>query len=236
METKVLISAPTSAVKNYCLFEYISHVRAMECDYLLVDNTPGNANKHLYDILNVTWAHCKPEGKTTYQAITDSQNVIRDYFLKGNYTHLLLIESDLLPPPNIKDRLLAHNKAVVGCPYFIFTGQDTKLMIQEMSQNKGSFGMFSALQLRSSFLAMDGNLQQIHGMGFGCTMIARDILEHVKFRCTPDALTKNEAWSDSFFYDDMMRVGIPVYVDTSITVPHMNQDWVKAVEKPNILN
>lgn len=234
MENKVLIACPSNAIKNYCLDAYVSSVEAMGYDFVIADNTPSQGNKNQYLVRNIESLWSDPKGKSSYQIITDSQNQIRDYFLERDYTHLMFIESDLIAPVYTVEKLLAHQKPVVGFPYLIYSGSHTIAMIQEMSENLASIGKFTNLSLMDSFLAMDGGLKKVRAMGFGCVLIEREIIEAIPFRCNQDDLVKGEAYADSFFYSDLARAGVPCYLDTSITITHLNQDWEKEVEKPNL--
>lgn len=223
-------------MKNYCLFKWITNARSLGCDIFIVDNTENNANKEMYDVLGIDWAWCDPKGKTKYQAVTDSQNMIAQHFLKEGYDILWFIETDLFPTINIKHRLLSHNKPVVGAPYFIHTGDDTKLMIQYIDFDGKGNGHFREMGITEAFLQIDGNLKKVHGMGFGCVMIACDIIENIEFRCVPDGQVKGEAFADSFFYSDCAMADLDVFIDTTEIITHWNQDWVKVVEKPDVLN
>ena len=224
--SKVLIIAPTSQVKNYCIDEYVSNIRAMKVDFKICDNTLNNANGELYKAMNLDVLHVDPLSKTAIQYVTESQNKLRDYFLKNDYTHLLSIESDLLPPVYIVDKLLAHRKGVVSAPYFTHTNSSARLMVQEMSTMNATFGQFRSIPIMDSFLSMDSGLKQVGCMGLGCTLIEREIVEAIPFRCTPDERTQNEAFADSFFASDLARAGVAAWLDTSITITHLNQNWL----------
>lgn len=78
------------------------------------------------------------------------QNMIRKEFLKkGSYTHLLMLESDNVPPKDVVDRLLKHKKDVVSALYFIKSMQTAvhqiqpnlkEIMVKEYVR-KGSLGL-----------------------------------------------------------------------------------------------
>ena len=78
------------------------------------------------------------------------QNMIRKHFLKkGSYSHLLMLESDNIPPKDVVKRLLKHKKDIVSSIYFIKSMQTAvhhikpelkKLLIAE-HKKKGSLGL-----------------------------------------------------------------------------------------------
>ena len=69
-------------------------------------------------------------------------------------------------------------------------------------------------------------LQQIHGCGFGSTLIHKDLIKKFKFWYTLEKPIKH---SDVLFYMDLHNYGHMAYVDTDIIIPPYNSDW-KSVE------
>lgn len=235
MNNRVLIVAPSHESKNYCSNEYYTNLYKIaefsNADILIADNTAENKNKHLYDAVgvNTLWLSTK---KIPMHAITDSQNALREVFLnnENGYTHWMFIESDLIPPATIIAELLAHQKGIVGCPYFIFKGQGRKPMLQWMSRASETFGVNYQYNIDEGFNLTDGHLKQVHALGFGCVLIERDIIEMFPFRSSDQRTndtkhygkTQGIAHSDSYFYNDLAREQIPVWCDTSITITHLN--------------
>lgn len=231
MKQKVLVAAPNSVHKNYIFCEYFTMLKNLSHDnyeFFIVDNSPDNSNKELYEQLGIPYKWINPKGKSSFQFIWESQNEIRNYFLDGDYTHLCFIETDIIPPPWILDYLLAHDKPVVGVPYFIYKNDDSILMNQEIDPfwTGGNTRNYS---LEESFQQMTGELQQAFSIGFGCILIERWVVAQFPFRYVPDEYVRNDisggSHADSFWYADLYMAGMDVFLDPSFVVPHYNLDW-----------
>lgn len=232
MKEKVLLSFPTSVFKDYVLNDFVTLIKNLDYDnydILCVDNSKSDRSA-MWAELGIKSIWYNPTNETPIEFITNSQNVIRDYFLEHKeYSHLMFIESDLLPNPNCMGILLAHDKPVVGLPYFIQKGNDTVLMLEEI-ELKYRTGLTRINTLQQSFSGFDGKLYRTFHLGFGCVLFKRFVIEKIKFRCVPDSKVKNNAidpsHSDSFFYPDCVHNKIPVFVDKSYIVPHYNQNYL----------
>jgi hypothetical protein len=198
----------------------------MKHEYLIVDNSPT----YNYELkgTNHIWLR---GGVNVRQNIADSQNKIREHFLKGDYTHLAFLESDLLPPTNVFDRLALHNLDVVGHPYFLFEGSNREYMITEPLLIGSRVNAINT-SIEKGFHYASGNLRRVISVGFGCVLIKRHVIEKIKFHINEssrmiDTNKKSPSSSDSFFYGDCLLNGIEVYADTSKTIKHYNKDWSK---------
>lgn len=175
-------------------------------------------------------------GENSRQALTNSQNLIRRKLLEGDYEYLLFVESDLLPDKNLLQRLLNYGKKVVGSTYFIGTGNVkvpciflADVAIKGMGATRplgltrdpetGENKDYDPEEIKK-FIGT--GLRQVHGCGFGCTLIKREVLEDIKFWCDERFDNKH---SDVYFYLDMERNNIPVFVDTDHVIPHYPSRW-----------
>lgn len=225
---KVLLAAPTSFVKDYCFFEWYLNILNFtypNLDILLVDNSKGKGYaKYLASYSRIEVMHVEPNGRVTQEFITESQNKIREYFLKNDYDYLFSLESDIFPQqPDIIERLMREDVPIITAPYMIGQGRESHLLISYfvkswVAQNS-VFGM--VLPMSYSFFLMDGGVKDVAQCGIGCTLIKREIMEQFEFR-----IEKNSpAHSDSFLYSDLYLSGIPAYIHTGCPVEHRNQDW-----------
>jgi hypothetical protein len=233
MKEKILVAAPNSVHKNYVASEYFSLIKNLthpNYDILIVDNSPGNANKDLYEELGINYAWIDPKGKSSYHFIWESQNHIRNHFLDGDYTHLCFIETDILPPPWILEYFVSYGVPVVGAPYFIYKNDSSLLMNQQIDAFYTG-GETRNFTLEESFHQMKGKMNMSFSIGFGCVMIERWVVARYPFRFQENQYVRNDAampsHADSFFYADLWMDGIQVYHDTSLVVEHRNLDWAK---------
>jgi hypothetical protein len=229
MEPKVLLCSPINIVKEYCLYQWLDHIKKLTfpVDIFLVDNSflPSFSNK-IRD-LSFNCFHEKPGGREARYFMASSLERCRVKFLNKNYTHFFSLECDLFPPLDIVERLLAHDLDIVGTTYWTDHGYDTKLQLRKIynlhtdyeTHTKEFDTPYLTFEEAQSF--MDGQCKPIYANGIGCTLIRRWILEDFKFRIDAD----NPGFADSFFHMDLWRAGIPNFVDTSIIPLHRNSNW-----------
>lgn len=224
---KVLLAAPTSHAKNYCFWDWLINIKTFtypNLDILLVDNSPGKEYFEYLKKSGVRTMHVNPGNRATQEFITESQNLIRDVVLEEGYDYLFSLESDVFPTVrDIVERLMDNDVEMVTAPYMIGQGKDSGLLIgyqvESFVQKNALFGVI--LPANYGFYMMDGSLKAVNQPGIGCTLIRRDILEQLKFRCEKG----QAAHSDSYFYTDLWYLGITAYMDTGLYCHHQNADW-----------
>lgn len=67
-------------------------------------------------------------------------------------------------------------------------------------------------------------LQVVHGVGLGCTLIKRSIVNNYVFWWDENPNNENKH-SDVYFYMDLHRDNVKVYLDTTVVVPHYPSKW-----------
>lgn len=243
MTQRVLIGVTTYEKKDYIFHECMEAVYAQNYpwfDVVIVDNgatldyvarLKRKGYKNVYHV---------NRGANSRVAIAKSQNKIRELFLEGDYTHLLLVESDLILPKDSLTRLMNYHKPVVGSTYLIGTKNVKVPCIFLDDVPKDGFTGTRPLgikELQDGTKAYDGaeiktflntGLRQVHGCGFGCTLIERRIMKDTVF--WTDSRFNNKH-SDVYFYLDMSRMKVPVFVDTDIMIPHYPTDWETVADR-----
>lgn len=221
---KVFIATPHADRKNYCLEQYIEVINSLTYKnkvVMVADNSDTNKNSKLLTKLGIKNIYIKPKRKSNIQYICESHNSLRSAFLRSDADIFFHLESDIIPPPDIIERLLATRKRVVGAPYFIGEGSDSHLIVQDIEE----FGLEMKLTKRmddgTDFMYMDGKLKKAHTIGLGCIMIDRQTVDKVPFRWEKGV----DAHPDSFFSHDLHMLKIPIYCDTSILCEHNNTGW-----------
>jgi GT2 family glycosyltransferase len=239
---RVLVGITTYKDKDYIFHHCMQKVYALDYsnfDVVIVDNTK---DLNYFFTLKRRYKNVfhTERGANSREALTKSQNKIRQIFLEGGYDYLLLVESDLLIPADSIRRLMSYGKPVVGSIYFIGTGNIQVPCVFLDDVEKVGFKATRPLGIKPTedgkklydkkevddFL--NKGLQQAHGVGFGCTLIIRNIVERFPFWCDERL---NDKHSDVYFYLDMQRAGIPVFVDTDITIPHFPSKWEEVKDR-----
>jgi cellulose synthase/poly-beta-1,6-N-acetylglucosamine synthase-like glycosyltransferase len=150
--------------------------------------------------------------------LSEARNKIHNRFLEEkNYDHLLMLDSDVIPPPNLIETLLGHNKAMVGGWYKkkekfpvknvdgVVTGYMSRPVVY--SYKDGSF---------TELLNPGKGLEKIGGAGAGCWLMRRDAAEAVG----KDPYGDSARGEDLRLCRMLMEKGIDMFVDWSLDCQH----------------
>lgn len=223
---KVLICCPTSDRKAYCQDEYI-HRTKLIADYydgpteiFMADNS---ATKDNYARLVLEYGiranYIQRKGRTNLEFIAESHEACRKFAISNKYDFMFHLESDILPPINVIDRLLRHQKQVVNGLYHLGKGYDSFLLIQEMEKLGDKRCTFNID--KGDLMEITGGLIEKYHFGLGCTMIHKSVFEKISLQ----ADGRQEFHSDSLFASRLHYANIPNFADTSILCEHLNTEW-----------
>lgn len=228
---KVLIGIVTYDGKDYIWDKFWRNIQRLSypnVDIVIVDNTPSKyyyskLKRRVKHLKNVTVYHTK-RSPTSREAMCKSLNKLREHFLEGDYSHLMMIESDLVPPVDIVERLMSHNEGVIGSIYLIghddMKGQPPRPCLFGIDREKQ--GATKNLSPEIGFAYFGKGVVPIHGCGFGSTLFKRWVIE--RFMFTYD-LGKPVKHSDVMFFKDYHNSGYQAYVDTDMIIPHYPSKW-----------
>jgi len=238
---KVLIGIVTYEGKDYVWDKFWSNIKNLSYDnydIMITDNSPtkkyySKLKKRLKHEKNVTIKHVN-RGDTSREAQAKCLNLIRDKVLKEDYDYFMCIESDLIPPRDIIERLMSHNLPSVGCIYLIgYADSDSQpprpclFGLRPGKDGNDGIGTYN-LPPAEGFGMFGTGVKQIHGCGLGATLIKRNILERIRFWYDLREPVKH---SDVLYYMDIHNEGIPNYVDTDLIIPHYNSKWDDVTDK-----
>lgn len=220
---RVLVGTPHSDKKNYCIEDYISVIKSLtykNIDVLIVDNSESRKNYKRFIKEGFKSHHIKPKNHSIQHILAESHEYIRKYAVANNYDYLFHLESDLIPPPDVIERLMLHNLPIVSGMYMINFGGNSHLMAQNM-EHFGQIRETTNLDNGSDLLLVDGNLKETFHAGLGCILIHKNILTKFQFR----HIKGISMHPDSVFAFDIDSIGINKYIDTSILCEHNNIEW-----------
>lgn len=247
---KVLVGVTTYDGKDYIFdknYNLVSNLTYPNYDFIYVDNSKSQnyvnklrrkGYKHIHHIKR--GGELDESTNNSRMALAKSQNYIRKVFLEGDYDYLLLVEADNLPPRDIIQRLMRHAKPVVGVWYWIGTdGIKLPCIFLNHRMHNGLMGtrMIGTVPQPDGKKLLDYSevskyyrtgLRKVHGVGFGTTLIKRDVLKKQLFWYDERFDNKH---SDVYFFMNLDVAKIPVYCDTDIEVPHFPSKWDEVADR-----
>jgi hypothetical protein len=227
---RCLISCPIYSGKDYIIERFINRIKELtyeNYDILLVDNSKEIDFAKKVKSLGVNVVKLKYD-ENSKKRLVSSRNYIRDYVLKNDYDYFFSLECDVIPPKDIIEQLLAHDKKVVGGWYYICEEPNIRPCL---AREWTLVDMKFTYKPISNDLA-ENKLIKVHLGSFGCSLIHRSVLEEIKFKAYPTMPHHDDTW----FYFDCEKKGIDVFVDTDLLVPHFQDHKWSEIDKVNRLD
>jgi len=225
---KILVGCPTADPYRYCTQEWIDAVKALSYkgfDILLVDNS---SSKDYFNEFSKKVPMLKTERiENLRELIARDRNLIREKVLKENYDYFLSLEIDVIPPLNVIEKLLSHNKEIVSGVYYkdydvnitkagkLVRKAKTILPLLWKAVDKENVAQLTTKEVE------DSKLLEVAIAGLGCLLIHRSVLEKVNFRVN---LKESSACDDVWFCHDASKNNFKIYADTSIKCRHLLKD------------
>jgi len=151
-----------------------------------------------------------------------ARNQIAHFFLEKDFTHLLTIDSDTIPPEDAIDRLLSHDKDVVS-------GLTPILRFAETNDWEMYDNCFAQLEQasdgpRTHIVQRHTGLHKIFRCGGSCMLIKRRVFEglakpYFKFIPTDDGLSHTKS-EDIYFSENVVKGGFELYADSEVICTH----------------
>ena len=226
---RVLVASPIYDKKHYMFPRWYQNVTRNltypNYDWIAVDNS--KAQSYLVKLRRAGYKkiHGVPRGGNSRIAIGQSSEYIRKYAIRNNFDYIMWIESDLLPPPNIIERLMAYQKPIVGAVYEIgFHGSSDaprKPLIYHVVEDNEGKQYLDVLPAQKGYETLNKGLIRTPAMGLGCCLMHKDIFTQYPFKYS----SKSKLHTDAIFYYDLWKDEVEVWVDTDIVIYHENSNW-----------
>lgn len=149
--------------------------------------------------------------------------------LENSPEWLLMLDSDVIPPRDVYERLLDHDLDIVSASY----------VVDKMPPHLSAWAYESEEGLSAIDEWEDNSLLNVDAVGMGCCLISRRVFEDIErpwFRWTEgfethpwdlsDEIDQKGIGEDFFFCYKALQEGYNIYYDTSIRCAH---------EKPGVL-
>jgi len=225
MYPKVLVFAPISQVKDYCLPQWLEHISNLTYEnyhVYLVDNSDDSNffKKYADSFPNIDYSWYNPKGLRSQDFIAQSQEKGRQYAINGKFDYIMSIECDVFPPLDVIERLLNHKNDVVCGIYQWGFGDNRKPLIQ-VAEHFDTHFQNRNMQFDEAYHFVDGTTKDIFHAGIGCALISAKVFYKIFFRSEQDSDAHSDTW---FAFDCWMR-NFNIVADTSVFCLHDNQAW-----------
>ena len=158
--------------------------------------------------------------------IDGARNDIVRQFLDTNATHLLMVDTDMILPPNIASKLLAHDKDIAGALAFIgsFHGAPVRPNLHIIVPDEDGNPTITVM-----YDYPVNSLVQVDGTGAACMLIKRKVIEEILLARGEDHPLPWFAYGmhnnvpigeDIAFCLTAGKIGFETWVDTSMVIPH----------------
>lgn len=248
---KVLVCRLVTNRKNYCVKELIDSSRSLMYENHKTIHFDNSDTNFLSDTLKwfglevVKTAHFQKEvdkeGKRVPLAVRDmmvrDMNMAREITLTQGYDYMLILEQDIIPHPDIIEKLLAYDEDIMSAFYWLdmnfaqIKGRDcwyTPVNYYEFRRSdRGQIIPNIVFQPDpKTYFYPSRKIPYAHA-GFGCTLISKEVLKKITFRYDPSQVGQ----LDAFFYMDAIKEGFVPYLDTGLIVQHLHEDWGADIKK-----
>ena len=233
-KVKILIGTVTSEVKDYCwkpFKQQLKNLQALGHDILIIDNSVRVLNRPPFKTINYNPRKAFQAGGNALTVVTrDCMNILRDEFLKGDYTHLFILESDVFIEIDKLQRLVELNADVANFTYPMNLERNNgriSLCVQSRDVNNKCRMITpedskDLLKQGVKVLNVDTlNGKTLSHCGYGCTLVKRKVLEQIEFKAvtTPDGI---QPFPDSMFHEDVKNHNFSNLLDTDYLPFHAN--------------
>lgn len=145
------------------------------------------------------------------------------------YTHLLTIEDDMIVPPDAIDKLMALEADVAYSVYCWRWGPPHRLSAYRyLFEDNGAAWSTDEPHTTRRYLET-GSAVDVAGVGLGCTLIKRDVLEALDFR-----LGETHAANDWYFAVDCQKAKVRQVAHFGVVCGHIRLDPSARVIWPDV--
>lgn len=225
---RVLLCAPQHESKMYCWeawHERITSLTYPNYDILIADNSETMDNVYyMNEFEKVKAIYTKNRRKGLLSHINDSHKACVDYARQKKYDYIFHLETDVFPPLDVIERLLARRRPICAGVYDIFFGKSRRPMVQLIEDSDRTIHAHrdAPFIYNDEILFFDNTVKQVYHAGLGCILIHCDMFNTITFRVQKGSNFHTDTW----FANDCYYYHRDIYVDTTVLCDHYNQTWL----------
>lgn len=186
-----------------------------------------------YDRADTVFLRAAPtEGTDPRDAIAAQYNEARRLVLEGGYDALLTVECDMLPPPNAIRRL-RNCHADIAYGLYVLRRPPWEWNAYSVMEGMAAWPLSRVPERAAQEW---GEVVDVDGIGLGCTLIQRKVLEAIRFRA--DGLIHadgNRSYNDWYFAQDALAAGFTQRCDTSVICGHIHPQDEQGKDRPSVI-
>lgn len=145
--------------------------------------------------------------------IYDSREQMAQMVIDNGFDYLFFLDSDMQPPPDIIDKLIAHDKPIVSAMAFKRLAPFTPCFFKKVEVGKAE-----------PLLEYPKGLVEVEGVGMACCLIKREVLEQTK---KPMFFPMDRTGEDLVFCLRAREAGFKIYVDTTLDCGHVSSTTIR---------
>lgn len=189
--------------------------------------TPASVAAQRFDgdlVHEVSWHN--PYPGADMRNVTAQYQRARELALTGGYDGLLTVEHDMRLPDGAVQQLWDTAAPVVYATYLLRHGRNKVLNLWQWTGGR-NIGMTLSLYPRELATLRRQGCGRVAGVGFGCTLIRREVLAAIPFRADPDG-----GAGDLPFAADCLRARVTAVGRFDVVCDHYHEGvWLRAFEK-----
>jgi hypothetical protein len=164
----------------------------------------------------------QPYAGYDYRNVLYANERARTAMLAGDYTHLLMLEDDIVPPPDALAKLLSCEADVAYGLYCWRRALHEWSAYARIGESIGTpWPHHDRDYAVAAFTA--GDVIPSQGVGFGCTLIRRELLETITFRLPTD-FAEGGACTDWMFALDCQALGAHQVSHLGVACGHISME------------
>jgi len=223
MKGKILVGCPTCDLYEYVLDDYAKAVKKLQgpsYDVVLVDNSKDDDFLEKIRLKGI-YAMKIPYAESAKERIMQSRNRLRKKVLEEGYEWFFSLEMDVMPPPDVLERLLKWKEKIVGGLYYtrqLDEKNQVKLLpvVQCFVEEK----KWDKLRYPNEEDLKSGKPFTVAYAGLGCLFIHRSVLKKIEFRYKKTSDGEG-GFDDVWFGFDAWRAGFKVMLDPTVKCEHL---------------
>lgn len=149
-----------------------------------------------------------------------ARNNLVDLAITNGCDYLLMLDDDMVVPPDLFNKLVTHDKDVIGALYYQRGGSYHPVIMKQINKKDGLRGInfihhFDPMIQQPGLYQLDGGV-----IGGGCLLFKTDVFRKIE---QPYFWVDGIVGTDVHICDKLTQAGVPLWVDTSIELGHVGE-------------